>query len=74
MKQVIPGKRVPIKSWATNLEAEAEQQVRNMSELPFIQSHLALMADAHAGKGSTVGTVIATKGAIIPAAIRYVLL
>jgi tRNA-splicing ligase RtcB len=58
-----------IKIWATDLEREAEEQVRNLAKLPFIHHHVALMADAHAGKGSTVGTVIATKGAIIPAAV-----
>lgn len=61
--------RFPAKIWATDLEPEAEQQIRNMAKLPFIFKHLAVMPDAHAGKGSTVGTVIATKGAIIPAAV-----
>lgn len=67
--QVINDTPKPIKIWATDLEIEAEQQVRNLSTLPFIYKHVAVMADAHAGKGSTVGTVIATRGAIIPAAI-----
>ena len=39
------------------------------SKLPFITPHLALMADAHLGKGATVGSVIPTEGAIIPAAV-----
>lgn len=69
MKKVISDTRKPIKIWATDLEAEAEQQVRNLAGLPFIHSHVAVMPDAHAGKGSTVGTVIATQGAIIPAAV-----
>jgi len=56
-----------IKIWASDLEESAEVQVRNVARLPFIHSHVAVMPDAHAGKGSTVGTVIATKGAIIPA-------
>lgn len=59
----------PIKNWASTLEPEAEAQVKNMANLPFIYRHVAVMPDAHAGKGSTVGTVIATKGAIIPAAV-----
>lgn len=58
-----------IKSWAKNLEPEAHNQIINISNLPFIERHVAVMPDAHAGKGSTVGTVIATKGAIIPAAV-----
>lgn len=69
MFRVISDTPVPIKIWASDMEMEAEKQVRNMATLPFIHSHVAVMADAHAGKGSTVGTVIATKGAIIPAAV-----
>lgn len=69
MIRVIGDTKRPIKIWATDLEPEAEAQVRNMASLPFIHSHVALMPDAHAGKGSTVGTVIATSGAIIPAAV-----
>lgn len=69
MIRVISDTAVPIKIWASELEKEAEQQVRNLSTLPFLHKHVALMPDAHAGRGSTVGTVIATKGAIIPAAV-----
>lgn len=69
MIRVISETKRPVKIWASDLEPEAEQQVRNMATLPFIYSHVAVMPDAHAGKGSTVGTVIATKGAIIPAAV-----
>lgn len=69
MQRVISDTRLPVKVWATELEAEAEQQVRHVAELPFIFKHVAVMPDAHAGKGSTVGTVLATKGAIIPAAV-----
>lgn len=60
---------VPIKIWATDLEEEAILQVLNLSHMPFIHNHVAVMPDAHAGKGSTVGTVIATQGVIIPAAV-----
>lgn len=67
--KVISDTKKPIKIWATDLEAEAEQQLRNLAQMPFIYSHVSAMADAHAGRGSTVGTVIATKGAIIPAAV-----
>lgn len=69
MVRVIGDTKSPVKVWASDMEAEAEQQVRNMAGLPFIYSHVAVMPDAHAGKGSTVGTVIATRGAIIPAAV-----
>lgn len=69
MKTVVAGTGVPIKVWASDLESEAEEQVRNLAALPFIYKHVAVLPDAHAGRGSTVGTVIATKGAIIPAAV-----
>ncbi|MEQ6333261.1 RtcB family protein [Sphingobium sp. MK2] len=65
------GKRL-VKLWEPEgfpFEAEAMTQIRNMAAMPFIHKHVAVMPDAHAGKGSTVGTVIATKGAIIPAAV-----
>lgn len=45
------------------------QQIKNISEMPFVFDHVAVMPDCHLGKGATVGTVIATKGAIIPAAV-----
>lgn len=51
------------------LEDKARKQLMNLSEMPFIFSHIAVMPDAHWGMGSTVGSVIATKGAIIPAAV-----
>jgi tRNA-splicing ligase RtcB (3'-phosphate/5'-hydroxy nucleic acid ligase) len=41
----------------------------NISELPFVYKHIAVMPDCHLGKGATVGSVIATKGVIIPAAV-----
>lgn len=66
------GGRGLIKMWEPEgypFEPEAVEQIRNMAALPFIHKHVAVMPDAHAGKGSTVGTVIATKGAIIPAAV-----
>jgi tRNA-splicing ligase RtcB len=51
------------------VEDEAAQQLANTASLPFIFRHLAVMPDVHFGKGSTVGSVIPTKGAIIPAAV-----
>lgn len=52
-----------------SIEPEAMQQIINTSSLPFIYKHVAVMPDCHFGKGATVGTVIATKGAIVPAAV-----
>ena len=56
-------------SWASVLDEGTLEQARRASELPFIFPHLALMPDAHLGKGATVGSVIPTLGAIIPAAV-----
>jgi tRNA-splicing ligase RtcB len=56
-------------SWASSLEPAALEQARRTASLPFVVKPLALMPDAHLGKGSTVGSVIATEGAIIPAAV-----
>jgi tRNA-splicing ligase RtcB (3'-phosphate/5'-hydroxy nucleic acid ligase) len=51
------------------IEPQAQQQLENISEMPFLFHHLAVMPDCHLGKGATVGSVLATKGAIIPAAV-----
>lgn len=56
-------------SWASILETNTRDQAIVTAGLPFIFPHMALMPDAHLGKGATVGSVIPTKGAIIPAAV-----
>lgn len=56
-------------SWASILDEKALDQARATASLPFVYPHLALMPDAHLGKGATVGSVIPTLGAIIPAAV-----
>jgi tRNA-splicing ligase RtcB len=56
-------------NWASILEENTLAQAVTASEMPFIYPHLALMPDAHLGKGATVGSVIPTLGAIIPAAV-----
>lgn len=60
-----------IKAWTKGvpLEPEAEQQLRNVAEMPFIHKHIAVMPDVHWGRGATIGSVIPTRGAIIPAAV-----
>lgn len=70
------GRNYPIKAWIKGvhdfenpLEPEAFNQLLELSTLPFIHKHIAVMPDCHAGKGSTVGTVIATHKALIPAAV-----
>ncbi|MBP1240985.1 tRNA-splicing ligase RtcB [Frigoribacterium sp. PvP120] len=56
-------------SWASLLEEKTAQQARTTSTMPFIYPHLALMPDAHLGLGATVGSVIPTLGAVMPAAV-----
>ncbi len=56
-------------SWASILEDNTRLQAETASHLPFIYPHIALMPDAHLGKGATVGSVIPTHGAIVPAAV-----
>lgn len=67
----IDGHGVDIKIWnkGVPVEDEAIEQLKNLSSLPFIHKHVAAMPDTHYGKGATVGSVITTKGAIIPAAV-----
>lgn len=61
---------VPVKAWVRGVqfEEEAQKQVMNLAGMPFIFKHVAVMPDVHAGRGATVGSVIATENAIIPAA------
>jgi tRNA-splicing ligase RtcB len=69
MKVIQAGHR-PIKIWTDNVEASAMSQLLNMARMPFIASNgVACMPDVHAGIGATVGTVIATHQALIPAAV-----
>ena len=67
--QVITGGRVPVKVWTPDLEPQARKQLENVASLPIIHGHVAAMPDVHMGIGATVGSVIPTKGAIIPAAV-----
>lgn len=69
--KVIATEGKPIKHWTKGVlfEEEAQKQLKQLATLPFIYKHLAVMPDVHAGKGSTVGTVLATQHAIIPAAV-----
>lgn len=61
----------PVKAWVKGVPVEdaARRQLENVARLPFIHSHVAAMPDVHYGRGATVGSVIATKGAIVPAAV-----
>src|SRR6266542_2630087 len=66
-----PENGVPIKAWTKGvpLEDAARQQLLNVAQLPFIYKWVAAMPDVHWGIGATVGSVIPTRGAIIPAAV-----
>ncbi|MGH1418337.1 MAG: RtcB family protein [Hyphomicrobiaceae bacterium] len=66
----VPG-GAPLKMWTKNvlIEDAAIQQMKNVAKLAFIHKHVAAMPDCHWGIGATVGSVIPTKGAIIPAAV-----
>jgi tRNA-splicing ligase RtcB len=68
IKQTLEGGRVPVKVWTDELDAATRQQLQNVAQLPIVHGHIAAMPDVHLGKGATVGSVIATKKAIIPAA------
>lgn len=69
--EVIESSGRPIKAWTRGVQVEdaAKKQLLNLAGLPFIHKHVAAMPDVHWGMGATVGSVIATKGAIIPAAV-----
>ena len=61
-------KTVVFLPWST-IEPEARQQILNTARMPFVFKHVAVMPDCHYGRGATVGTVLPTNGAIIPAAV-----
>lgn len=64
--------KIPIKAWTKHvpsIEKEALHQLHNITQLPIVHSHVAVMPDVHYGIGATVGSVIATKKAVIPAAV-----
>src|SRR3982074_1146545 len=56
-------------NFATDIAGETVEQAKITASMPFVYPHVSLMPDAHLGKGSAVGTVIPTKGAVIPAAV-----
>jgi len=61
--------RVPVKIFTKDVEQDAIQQLLNVAQLPIVHGHVAAMPDVHHGIGATVGSVIPTKQAIIPAAV-----
>jgi len=69
VRQEITEGRVPVKIYTGEIEPAARQQLVNISKLPIVHHHVAAMPDVHLGIGATVGSVIPTKQAIIPAAV-----
>lgn len=69
IKQKLETGHVPVMVYTNDVEEAALRQLDNISRMPFIHSHIAAMPDVHSGIGATVGSVIPTKGAIIPAAV-----
>jgi len=68
---ITTGGKVPIKEWTVGVDVEdgARKQLVNTAQMPFIFRHIAAMPDVHSGKGSTVGSVIPTHKAIVPACV-----
>ena len=68
---VIHENGVPIKSWTQGVpfEDDAKRQLKNIAQMPFIHKWVAVMPDVHLGKGATIGSVIPSVGAVIPAAV-----
>lgn len=59
----------PVKIWANDVEQSAMRQIENLTSLPFLYHHLAIMPDVHAGMGMPIGGVLACNGAVIPSAV-----
>lgn len=68
IKTVLEG-RVPVKVWTEDVDENSRQQLLNTASLPCVFKHVAAMPDVHFGMGATVGSVVATKEAVIPAAV-----
>lgn len=69
VKQVLDGNATPVKIWTDDIDEGSKAQLANIASLPFIHHHVAAMPDVHLGIGATIGSVIATHQAIIPAAV-----
>ena len=69
IRKVLSQGRVPVKIYTDDVADNAQAQLANIASLPFIHHHVAAMPDVHLGIGATVGSVIPTKGAIVPAAV-----
>lgn len=66
---VMPLVEENLRVWAEGLEEEAMRQARRTARLPIVTGHVSLMPDAHVGLGATIGSVVPTEGAVIPACV-----
>jgi tRNA-splicing ligase RtcB (3'-phosphate/5'-hydroxy nucleic acid ligase) len=69
MRRTIETEKKPIKLWLEDMDNGAMAQARNLANLPFVHSHIAIMPDAHLGYGMPIGGVMATEGVVIPNAV-----
>ena len=69
MKQVISTEKRPIKLWLEDIEPGALKQAKNLANLPFTFKHVSIMPDSHQGYGMPIGSVLATKGVVVPNAV-----
>jgi tRNA-splicing ligase RtcB len=69
IKTVLTQGNVPVKIWTDDIDEKAKIQLSNIATLPFVHKHIAAMPDVHMGIGATIGSVIACRQAIIPAAV-----
>jgi tRNA-splicing ligase RtcB len=69
IQQTLHESRVPVHIWTDDVDAASKRQLANIAKLPCVFEHVAAMPDVHLGLGATIGSVIATKNAIIPAAV-----
>lgn len=69
IKQTLSTGHVPVSIWTEDVDEASKAQLANIASLPFVHHHVAAMPDVHLGIGATIGSVIATRKAIIPAAV-----
>jgi tRNA-splicing ligase RtcB len=69
IQQTLNEQRVPVQIWTNDVDQRSKEQLLNIAALPFVHHHVAAMPDVHVGKGATIGSVIATHQAIVPAAV-----
>jgi tRNA-splicing ligase RtcB len=69
IRQTLATDHVPVRIWTDDVDEASKRQLTNIAGLPFVHHHVAAMPDVHLGIGATIGSVIATRKAIIPAAV-----